>query len=273
MLPFMQQMTGVNFLVTQTGKIIGKFDPTLEPYAALIVNSVQFVAIALSILVLSKVGRKPLLQFGNIGIGLINVILGILFFYIEIWKIAFPLTFFFICLFMVVYGFTLGPVIWLYVPEIIPTNIVPLAITMNWIGCSFCVIVCPIISESMNGNPWLIFIFLGAIQLLMFIPNILFVVETKGLPAYEINAKFKWWSFVKLYMLWMIMIFANYSYYLEYQQYPIMLFRSPCLRAILICKEGHSKWIRIVRIGSYSIHSEFSKKDYTLTFCSCWCHS
>ena len=93
MLPFMQQMTGVNFLVTQTGKIIGKFDPTLEPYAALIVNSVQFVAIALSILVLSKVGRKPLLQFGNIGIGLINVILGILFFYIEIWKIAFPLTF------------------------------------------------------------------------------------------------------------------------------------------------------------------------------------
>ena len=78
----MQQMSGANFLVTQVGQITGNFDPKVEPYSALIVNAIQFIATASSVLLLSRIGRKPILHFGNAGIGVINLILGILFFFI-----------------------------------------------------------------------------------------------------------------------------------------------------------------------------------------------
>ena len=92
---------------------------------------------------------------------------------------------------MIWYGLTIGPVVWLYIPEIVPTKMVPLATIMNWVGCSICVIVCPIITANMDNNPYAVFLFLGGLELLFCVPNILFVVETKGLPPYEINAKFK----------------------------------------------------------------------------------
>jgi len=47
--------------------------------------------------------------------------------------------------YMIVYGISLGPVVWLYVPEIIPAKIVPLATMMNWTGASICVIFTPIV--------------------------------------------------------------------------------------------------------------------------------
>lgn len=46
---------------------------------------------------------------------------------------------------MVIYGMTIGPGVWLYVPEIVPHRIVPAATFMNWLGASLTVILTPII--------------------------------------------------------------------------------------------------------------------------------
>jgi len=48
-------------------------------------------------------------------------------------------------IYMAIYSTTIGPVVWMYVPEIIPAKIVPFATTLNWLGCSFCLIILPII--------------------------------------------------------------------------------------------------------------------------------
>ena len=39
-LPLMQQLSGINFIVTQLGQITGTYDPPLQPYSALVANSI-----------------------------------------------------------------------------------------------------------------------------------------------------------------------------------------------------------------------------------------
>lgn len=51
----------------------------------------------------------------------------------------------FIVLFMIIYGMTIGPAVWLYIPEIVPAKVVPPATAMNWLGVSLSVIVTPIV--------------------------------------------------------------------------------------------------------------------------------
>jgi hypothetical protein len=80
---------------------------------------------------------------------------------------------------MIIYGVSLGPVVWLYVPEIIPANVVPIATMMNWFGCSLCVILTPIVTK-MAGNSYPVFFFYGGITLIFYFINLIFMVETKG---------------------------------------------------------------------------------------------
>jgi len=81
---------------------------------------------------------------------------------------------------MIVYGISLGPVVWLYVPEIIPAKIVPLATMMNWFGCSLCVIFTPMAIDANGGNPYPVFFFFGAFSIIFWIVNLVLMVETKG---------------------------------------------------------------------------------------------
>ena len=122
---------------------------------------------------LVRVGRKPIIQFGNVTLALLNIAIGILFIYID-WSPAFTIILVLVGIFMVIYGLTIGPVVWLYVPEILPTRMVPIATIMNWTGCSFCVIVPPIVSSIM-GSPYLIFLILEVVELIFFIPNVVLV--------------------------------------------------------------------------------------------------
>ena len=42
-LPLMQQLSGINFIVTQVGQITGQYDPPLQPYSALVANAIEFI--------------------------------------------------------------------------------------------------------------------------------------------------------------------------------------------------------------------------------------
>ena len=91
---------------------------------------------------------------------------------------------------MIFYGLTVGPVVWLYVPEIIPAKIVPVATFMNWFGCSICIIITPVITDAV-GSPYPVFFIFGGISMILFAFNVNWLVETKGLTISEINKKFK----------------------------------------------------------------------------------
>lgn len=102
------------------------------------------------------------------------------------WEDGFPIGMALILVFNIIFGLTLGPVVWLYIPEIVTQKIVPLATATYWCGCSICVIVAPIVTNSMD-TPFAVFIFLGLYLLVVFGPNYFLVVETKGLTAEQIN--------------------------------------------------------------------------------------
>lgn len=81
---------------------------------------------------------------------------------------------------MGVFGLSLGPVVWLYIPEIVQPNIIPYSTAANWISASLVISLFPILSEKLlGGNPGFLFIFFTVWCFGCFIFNIFFVVETK----------------------------------------------------------------------------------------------
>lgn len=78
---------------------------------------------------------------------------------------------------MTSYGATLGPLVWLYVPEIIPAKLVPLATVMNWLGAAICIIASPFIIEAF-GSPFPVFFGFAGITLILFLFNYPTLIET-----------------------------------------------------------------------------------------------
>lgn len=178
----MQQFSGVKTIVTEIGIIIYEYDRSLSVYSPFLINVVQLIATACSILVLARFGRRPILLAGNLGVAICSLIVGFFFLAMHIngdHSLVFGAMGFIIA-FMIIYGLTIGPAVWLYVPEIIPAKIVPPATFMNWLGVSISVIVTPIVIEEVH-SPYPVFLFFGAISLVFFVMNWFMVVETKGL--------------------------------------------------------------------------------------------
>lgn len=190
-LPLSQQLTGINFVVTQLTAITAIYDQPLSHFTALIANLIQFVSTSASAFLLSRVGRRPIIVVGNFVVAILLIIMGVVFLELfKDWQAGFAVGLTFIMIYNFVIGLTLGPVIWLYIPEIAQEKVVPLATATYWVGCSLCVIVAPIITSIM-GTPYAVFLFLGGYMLLVSVPNWLLVLETKGLTPTEINNKFK----------------------------------------------------------------------------------
>ena len=189
-LPFMQQLSGVNMIVTEIGAITATYDPSVAVYTPLIANIIQLIATLFSIPALTRVGRKPLILIGNLTLGLFDLVMGIMFLLnfltSQITYIYVSLAF--ILLFMISYGVTIGPIIWLYVPEVIPAKYVPVATSMNWLGCAICIIASPYIINAV-GSPYPVFFGFAGITLFLFMFNASILVESKGKTRKQILEK------------------------------------------------------------------------------------
>lgn len=146
-LPLMQPLSGVKTIVTQIRVIMYLYDHTLALYTPLVVNIIQFISTALSIFVFNKLGRRPILLMGNLGVAVCSYVIAFFFLALDLSGNS-SLVFgsvTFILIFMIVYGLTIGPAVWLYVPEVIPSKIVPAATFMNWLGVSATVMITPVV--------------------------------------------------------------------------------------------------------------------------------
>ena len=94
-------------------------------------------------------------------------------------------------LFMTIFGLTLGPIVWMYVPEIIPAKTVPMATMMNWMSSSTAIIMTPFITKANGNNPFPVFFILGTATVLLFFVNLALMVETKGLTRLQITNLFR----------------------------------------------------------------------------------
>jgi small neutral amino acid transporter SnatA (MarC family) len=75
----MQQLTGITAIVTEASSIVKGIIPDLADYTPLIINLVQLLVTCCTVYVLTRVGRRSLILFGNWGLALIDVIMGMLF--------------------------------------------------------------------------------------------------------------------------------------------------------------------------------------------------
>ena len=83
------------------------------------------------------------------------------------------------------YGVSLGPVVWLYNPEILPEKGISLATLTNWIGVIIIAFLFPVMNRLVGA--WPIFMFFGACCLLSLIFILTCVKETKGLTPIQIE--------------------------------------------------------------------------------------
>jgi len=180
----MQQSTGINAIVTQIGGIVSKHNSSFGYYTPLIINIIQFFATVGSLYLLKNFGRKPILLTGNFGMGICDILIGILFLYIDKSNVIFWMVFVILIVYMAIYGFTIGPVVWMYVPEIIPAKVVPFATMLNWIGSSFCLIIAPIINDSLGS--YAVFFVFGGLTIFFGTINAFGIVEIKGLNVRQI---------------------------------------------------------------------------------------
>jgi hypothetical protein len=84
----------------------------------LLINIIQFIATACSILVLAHYGRRIIIIVGNFGVAACSLIIGS--FFLAIYETGDKNLVFgalvFIIVFMIFYGLTIGPVVWFYIP-------------------------------------------------------------------------------------------------------------------------------------------------------------
>jgi hypothetical protein len=95
-------------------------------------------------------------------------------------------------MFMGFFGFSLGPVVWLYIPEIVQPNIVPYSTASNWIFASIVIILFPIITDNvLGGNPAVLFAIFTVWMFVSLVFNHFFVLETKDKQEKEIISDYE----------------------------------------------------------------------------------
>ncbi len=130
---------------------------------------------------LSRLGRRTILLFGTLLEGIACILISVGFFIKDnnssASEVMILIGLFF---YMAVFGLSLGPVVWLYIPEIVQPRIVAYSTTSNWICASLVIILFPIITDNvLDKNPGILFLFFTVWCICSVVFNYFFVLETK----------------------------------------------------------------------------------------------
>lgn len=130
---------------------------------------------------LSKLGRRTILLYGTLFEGFACALISVGFFIKKENSSASEVMILIgLFVYMAVFGLSLGPVVWLYIPEIVQPKIVPYSTASNWICASLVIILFPIITDNvLDKNPGLLFVFFTVWCVGSFVFNFFFVLETK----------------------------------------------------------------------------------------------
>lgn len=184
------QLTGVNALLYYvldvfknlgSGQLNGRAD-------AVYLSSLGLLVTILSVLVIDRLGRKPLILGGAAGMGLCLLLLP------AIRQFGWPASAVVIVLacYNACFGFSQGSVIWVYLSEIFPLPVrargQSLGTTAHWITNAFVVGAFPVITSRLGGKVFVGFAFLMALQ---FFTVLLLYPETKGKPLEQLARAFE----------------------------------------------------------------------------------
>ena len=159
-LAFLTQVSGINAIIYYGPKIMSEAGLKLGDAlgSQVIIGFVNVLFTIIAIWKIDKIGRSPLLIVGVSGIILFLIIIGILFYLNITGGTALMI---FILLFIACFAFSYGPVIWVLLSEIFPTNIrgraMSLATLSLWVGTWFVGQMTPFFLENLKpyGTFWL----------------------------------------------------------------------------------------------------------------------
>ena len=179
----LQQFTGVNALIFYSTQIFQQSDSGDGGSSAVLLTTLfgvfNLLATIVSGQVIKRFGRKTILIWGDIAIASCLISIGILGYSEQYTAIKY-----FIMLYIIAFGLSYGPVLWIFVAEILPDIGVGVAILLNWIGAFAVAQFFQPFSEAV-GMPSAFMCF-GIYCLLSLVVIVWKVKETKDLNPHEI---------------------------------------------------------------------------------------
>ena len=153
-LAVLQQVTGVNVFLYFAPKIFESLGAGAGTamMQTVIVGAVNMLFTILAISVVDRLGRKPLMLIGSAGMGLALTALGLAAYYqlFQWWALVFVLGY------IACFAMSVGPVVWVILTEIFPTQIRGRAMGMATICLWVANYVVSQTFPMMNDDPWLL---------------------------------------------------------------------------------------------------------------------
>ncbi|MDW8565741.1 sugar porter family MFS transporter [Staphylococcus shinii] len=187
----LQQIIGINAIIYYAPTIFNKagLGNATSILGTVGIGTVNVLITIVAIMIIDKINRKRLLVIGNIGMVASLLIMAILIWTIGIqssaWIIVACLT-----LFIIFFGFTWGPVLWVMLPELFPmrargaaTGVAALVLS---IGSLLVAQFFPILTEVLSVEQ--VFLIFAAIGVCALIFVIKYLPETRGRSLEEIEA-------------------------------------------------------------------------------------
>ena len=187
----LQQIIGINAIIYYAPTIFSKagLGDATSILGTVGIGTVNVLITIVAIMIIDKIDRKRLLVIGNIGMVASLLIMAILVWTIGIqssaWIMVACLT-----LFIIFFGFTWGPVLWVMLPELFPmrargaaTGIAALVLS---IGSLLVAQLFPILTDVLSVEQ--VFLIFAAVGVLALIFVIKYLPETRGRSLEEIEA-------------------------------------------------------------------------------------
>jgi SP family xylose:H+ symportor-like MFS transporter len=200
-LSLLQQLMGLNAISYYGPQILERMGFHMDEafLGVLVARSLNLFATMIVVIIVDRVGRKPLLIFGALMMGISMLAMGALF--EEDNTGAYGLTA--MCFYMVGLGMSFGPIVWILMSEIFPTPIrgqaMSMAISAQW-GANFLVsFTFPVMFGNSGLNHFahggFAFWIYGAFGLLAAFVVMRYVPETKGVDGDQVAALWRRDSF------------------------------------------------------------------------------
>lgn len=185
-----QQITGINIIMYFAPSIFkaAGFNQDSALFQTALMGVVNLTFSVLAMMFVDKVGRKPLLIIGSIGMGVSLVLLAITFIsgHTQGYLVL-------ICImgFLASFGFSLGPIVWVLIPEIFPNHFrslgVAFSVFMLWAANFLVSWTFPALLKYLKGNAFFIY---AAFCFLCVVFVIKYVKETKGKSLEQIEHEY-----------------------------------------------------------------------------------
>jgi sugar porter (SP) family MFS transporter len=187
-LAILGQISGINTIIYYAPKIFlkaGFEEARSAMWATVLVGTTNCVVTIVSLCVIDKIGRKPLLLLGTAGMGIAMTLAGL---YLADDSVSTAAKVCIILAYIASFGVGVGGVVWVVIAEIFPTKIrgraVSIATASVWVACFAVAQTFPYLLGRFSDRVFWIYAVLCGV---MFLFVLLVVTETKGKSLEEIE--------------------------------------------------------------------------------------